>query len=128
MQSIGGLIGAPAVLSLTAERRIDRKTPGHKVAGYASGGISPVSSPSYYALRLMVRLIGLEIARPAKRFALVAGHAIFRSLGLLASIGLVATPHVNGNAEKQNPPRLLWAGCFGDFMFHLDTASPKNGI
>lgn len=41
MQSIGGLIGDPAVLSLTAERRIDRKTPGHKAkpAEIAHGGL-----------------------------------------------------------------------------------------
>ena len=66
MQSIGGLIGDPAVLSLTAERRIDRKTPGHKVGGSSWYRAKPVQDDSFTGCPASLAVYRSRKAKPAE--------------------------------------------------------------
>lgn len=72
-------------------------------AGYASGGMSPEFCPSYDALRLCGSLVWARKCASGKRVAQVADHAVFRSLGVLASLGL-ANLRMSGLAQKRKKP------------------------
>lgn len=129
IRSVSARLGGPDVLSLGTAGAIGRKTPGRKVAGYASGGITPEFCPSYDALRLRGSLAWARKCASGKRIAQVAGHADLPLTGVARQPRTGQPPHVRVGAETQKPPlgRSLYCA-WGSLTLYLEHPATRYRI
>lgn len=125
MPGIGAGLSSPLVLLGGLEGWAQRR----KVAGYASGGITPEFCPSYDALRLRGSLVRARECASGKRIAQVAGHAGLPLTGVARQHRTGQPPHVRVGAEMQKPPlgRSLYCA-WGSLTLYLEHPATRSRI